>query len=191
VGQGWQVGVAVAVSGAAVGGVAQDGASAVGLGVVEDVVDVPVGVVVGEDRRSDAVGAFGDAGLGEVVRGGVDAVGVVAYVGAAVAVAVDAHAGPGGGHELHQAECSCRAGVVVPSVSAFLHADPGEQGPGHLVPEGCGDVEGFDLGWDGQWRVGQAGAARRAGAGEREPDPAVHRRGGGGGCRGGGGGGRV
>jgi len=57
-----------------VGGVAQDGASAVGLGVVEDVVDVPVGVVVGENRRSDAGRAFGDAGLGEVVRGGVDAV---------------------------------------------------------------------------------------------------------------------
>src|SRR5450759_4034975 len=45
VGQGWQVGIAA--SWAAIGGVAQDSASAVGLGVVEDVVDVPVGVVVG------------------------------------------------------------------------------------------------------------------------------------------------
>ena len=62
-----------------------------------------VGVVVGEQGSADAGGAVGDAGPGEVVRGGEDAVGVVADVGAAVAVAVDAHRREGGGHELHQA----------------------------------------------------------------------------------------
>jgi hypothetical protein len=56
---------------------------------MEDVVDVPVDGVVGEQGSADTGGACADAGLGEVVGGGVDAVSVVVDVGAAVAVAVD------------------------------------------------------------------------------------------------------
>jgi hypothetical protein len=55
-----EVGVADS-PGSAVAGVAGDETAAVGGGVVEDVVDVPVGVVVGEDRAADAVGAGGDS----------------------------------------------------------------------------------------------------------------------------------
>jgi hypothetical protein len=81
----------VAVSCAAVVGVSGDGAAAVAGGVVEDVVDVPIHMVVREEGSADTCRASRDAGFGEVVGGGVDAVGVVVDVGAAVAVAVDTH----------------------------------------------------------------------------------------------------
>ena len=165
----------VAVPGAAVVGVAGDGAAAVAGGVVEDVVDVPVDVVVREEGSADTGRAGADAGLGEVVGGGVDAVGVVVDVGAAVAVAVDTHRGPGGGHELHQPLGAGGAGVVVAAVAGFFHADAGQQGPGDLVPGGCGDVQVFDLGRDGQRRVVQRVLARPAGCGQREPHAALRR----------------
>ena len=133
VGERRQVRVAGAV-GAAVVRVAGDGAAAVAVGVVEDVVDVPVDVVVGEQGLADAGGAVADAGLGEVVGGGEDAVGVVVDVGSAVVVAVDTHRGEGGGHELHQPLGAGGAGVVVAAVPGFFHADPGQQRPGDLVP---------------------------------------------------------
>ena len=59
-------------------------------------------------------------------------------VGSAIMVAVDAHAGPGGGHELHQPLRAGGAGVVVAPVPGFFHADAGEQRPGDLVPVGGG-----------------------------------------------------
>jgi hypothetical protein len=90
-------------------------------GLVEDVIDVPVEVVVGEQGAANPGGAGSDPGFGEVMGGGVDAVGVVVDVGAAVAVAVDIHGGPGAGHELHQPLGAGRAGVVVAAVAGFLH----------------------------------------------------------------------
>ena len=159
--------------GAAVVGVAGDGAAAVAVGVVEDVVDVPVDVVVGEQGSADTGGACADPGLGEVVGGGEDAVGVVVDVGAAVAVAVDTHGGEGGGHELHQALCAGRAGVVVAAVAGFFHADAGQQRPRNLVLGGCGEVQLFDLGRDGQRRIVQRVLPRPAGLGQVEPDAAL------------------
>jgi hypothetical protein len=53
-----------------------DGSAAIAGGVVEDVVDVPVDVVVGEEGSADTGGTRADAELGEVVGGGVDAVSI-------------------------------------------------------------------------------------------------------------------
>jgi hypothetical protein len=75
-----QLGVA-APCGAPVG-VAGDSAAAVAGRVVEDVVDIPVDGVVGEQCPPDTGGACPDAGFGEVVGGGVNAIGVVVDVGA-------------------------------------------------------------------------------------------------------------
>ena len=65
--------------------------AAVGVGLGEDLGDVPVGVVVGEDR---AVVVGGGAGGAEVAGGGGDRVGGVVGGLAAVVVAVDAVACP-------------------------------------------------------------------------------------------------
>jgi hypothetical protein len=75
-----QLGVAVPC--AAVVGVAADGAAAITGGVVEDAVNV----VVGEEGPPDTGGAGANPRFGEVVGGGVDAVGVVVDVGLAVTV---------------------------------------------------------------------------------------------------------
>src|SRR3954469_15022888 len=69
---------------AAVLWVAVDGAAAVAGGVEEDVVGVPGGPVVGAQSLEDARGAVADAGPGEVVGGGEDAVRVAADVDATV-----------------------------------------------------------------------------------------------------------
>ncbi len=120
--------------GVASGRVAEDDAAAVRVGVVQDVVDVPGGVVVGVQRLGDAVGSVGDAGAHEVVRGGGDAVGVVADVGATVAVAVDAHRRERGRHELHEALGAGARGGGGAAVPGLLHADAGEQRPRDRVP---------------------------------------------------------
>ena len=72
------------------GGVADFGGVAGGVG--EHLADVPVGVVVGEDR---AVGVGRHAGGAEVAGGGVDRVFGVEGIGDAVAVGVDPVAVPG------------------------------------------------------------------------------------------------
>ena len=113
-----------------------------------------------------------DPGFGEVVGGGVDAVGVVVDVGSAVVVAVDAHGGPGGGHELHQPLRAGGAGVVVAAVPGFFHADAGQQRPGDLVPVCGGQVQLFDLWRDGQRRVVQRIYAAGFGGVDRKPDTA-------------------
>ena len=153
-GEWWQVRVAVALR-AAVVGVAEHGAAAVVVGVVEDVVDVPGHMVVGEQRAADPGPAGLDPGLGEVVRGREHAVGIAMDVGAAVAISVDAHRGEGGGHELHQALCAGGAGLVVAAVPGFFHADPGEQRPRNPVPVGRVPVQFLDPGRDRQRRIVQ------------------------------------
>src|SRR4051794_6995046 len=73
---------------------------------VEDELDVPVGVVVGEDRLAPV--ARGPGGLQVTGRAG-DGVGRVHDVAAAVVIAVEAVRRPGAGHELHRPESTRRA----------------------------------------------------------------------------------
>src|SRR5205085_5158153 len=88
-------------------GEAGEGADEVGghaadeLGAQDHGLDVPVGVVVGEDGLVDVLVAAGGA---QVARGGEDRVDRVVGVLLAVAVGVDAVGGPGGGDELHPAQ---------------------------------------------------------------------------------------
>ena len=83
-------------------------------------------MVVGPQGFEDALCAAGQPGFDQIVRRGVDAVGVVVDVPASVVVAVDAVGGEGAGHELHQALGAGRAGGVVAAVSGFGHPDAGE-----------------------------------------------------------------
>src|SRR5439155_15435709 len=75
-------------------------------GEVEHLADVPVGVVVREDRAVDVVRR---AGRAEVARGGEDRVLGVPRIGDPVAVRVGAPARPRGGHELHPPDRARRA----------------------------------------------------------------------------------
>ena len=95
-------------------------------GELEDVVDVPLGVVVGEDRAGD-VGAA--VRRGEVAGGRVDRVVGVPRVGDPVAVPVHAPAQPGVGHELHPADGSGRARAHVAAEVRLDLVDRGEHLP--------------------------------------------------------------
>ena len=157
--------VRVALSASAAGRVAQDEPAAVGVGVVQDVVDVPGGVVVREQRPPDPGLALGDPGPGEVVRRGEHAVGVAGDDGPSVAVAVDAVRGERGGHELHQPSRPSGGGGGRAPVGGLFHPDPGEQRPRQLVPLPRRDVEGLDGGRDGGGRGVQGVQARGPGRG--------------------------
>jgi hypothetical protein len=142
-------------------------------------VDVSLRVVVGEDRAADVGGC---AGRFQVVGGREDRVGGIPAVGAAVAVGVDAVAGPGRGQELHRpAGAGLVDGAALPAgggggaaVVAFDLANPGEHRPRHAVGDACLLVEeqvvGRDVGErDLRRRVEAAAAAdRAAGGGEHE-----------------------
>ena len=91
--------------------------AAVEVGEREHLVDVPVGMVVGEDAAIEIGRA---AGGGEVAGGGEDRVGRVPRIGDAVAVRVDAPAEPGARHELHPAD---RAGRARAHVAAEVRLD--------------------------------------------------------------------
>ena len=94
-------------------------------------------------------------------------------VGSTVVVAVDAHGGPGRGHKLHQPLCAGGTGVVVAPVPGFFHADPGQQGPGHLVPVAAATYSLLIFG--GMGSGGLCSDARRGVPGrDREPDTALH-----------------
>ena len=92
-------------------------------GVGEHLGDVPVGVVVGEDR---AVGVGRHAGGVQVARRGEDRVFGVVRVGLAVAVGVDPVGRPGRGHELHPALGAGRGDVDVGPERRLDRVDPGE-----------------------------------------------------------------
>ena len=110
-----------AEAGGAEGGVADFVGVAAGVG--EDLADVPVGVVVGEDR---AVGVGGHAGGAEVAGGGEDRVFGVVRVGDPVAVGVDPVVVPGRGHELHPADRAGRGGAEVGAEAGLDLVDPGQ-----------------------------------------------------------------
>ena len=95
----------------------------VGVGLGEDLLDVPVGVVVGEDRPVPVARRAGGA---QVAGGGVDRVVGVGRVAPAVAVGVDAVGGPGGGHELHPAEGARRRGPEVLAEAGLDLVDRGQ-----------------------------------------------------------------
>jgi hypothetical protein len=100
-------------------GEAGEGADEVGghaadeLGAEDDGLDVPVGVVVGEDGLVDVLVAAGGA---QVAPGGEDRVDGVVGVLLAVAVGVHAVGAPGGGDELHPSERPGGGDTEVPSV---------------------------------------------------------------------------
>src|SRR5205807_8613382 len=73
---------------------------------LEDLVDIPLSVVVSEHPARDVVRA---AGGGEVARGRIDRVLRIPGICDAVAVRIDAPAVPGGWHELHPADRAGRA----------------------------------------------------------------------------------
>ena len=125
-----------------VGGQAADQA-----GAHEDRVDVPVGVVVGEDRAADVgVGARG----AQVARGREDRVDRVVGVLEAVAVGVDAVLLPGRGHELHPPERARGGDVEVAAVVGLDLVDRGEHLPAHAVLDAGGLVDGEEEGRDAE-----------------------------------------
>ena len=95
----------------------------VAAGVGEHLGDVPVGVVVGEDR---AVGVGRHAGGGEVAGGGEDRVFGVVGVGDPVAVGVDPVFLPGRGHELHPADGAGGGEAEVGAEGGLDLVDPGQ-----------------------------------------------------------------
>ncbi len=112
---------------------------AVLLRVEQDLVDVPVGVVVGEDRAAQVGLAAGGA---EIAGGAADRVDGVVGVLAAVAVGVDPVGLPGRGQELHPpdgAGCGRHSGQL-PEVGLDA-VDRGEHLPGDPVLGAAGLVD--------------------------------------------------
>ena len=147
---------------------------AVLLGVEEDLVDVPVGVVVGEDRGAQVLGAAG--GL-EVAGGGADRVDRVVGILAAVAVGVDAVGLPGRGHELHPAEGAGGGDVEVGAERGLDAVDRGEHLPRDPVLGSAGLVDREQEGRDRELVDDEVGDADRGGAevGDRDGGVGVGR----------------
>ena len=134
----------------------------------QDRVDVPVGVVVGEDRLARVLRVAGGV---EVAGGGEDRVDRVVGVLDAVLVGVDAVGAPGRGDELHPAE---RAGVGDVQVAAVVGLDlvdrrqdlPADAvlGAGRLVDRQQEDRDAELLDDEVRHRGGGRGAGEEAGA---------------------------
>jgi hypothetical protein len=99
-------------------------------GAQEDRVDVPVGVVVGEDRAAQVLVAAGGA---QVAGGGEDRIDGVERVLQAVVVGVDAVRLPRGGHELHPAQRARGGDVEVAAVVGLDLVDRGQDLPADAV----------------------------------------------------------
>ncbi len=138
-------------------------------------VDVPVGVVVGEDRAAD-VGL--GAGSAQVAGGGEDRVDRVVRVLEAVAVGVDAVLLPGGGHELHPPERAGGRDVEVAAVVGLDLVDRGQHLPAHAVLDAGGLVDGEEEGRDPELVDEEVGDADRSRARGRERVTGVRRGGG-------------
>ena len=108
------------------------------LGAHQHRVDVPVGVVVGEDGAADV--RLG-AGRVEVAGGGEDGVDRVERVLDAVAVGVDAVGVPRRRHELHPAEGAGRRDVQVAPVVGLDLVDRGQDLPADAVLHAGGLVD--------------------------------------------------
>ena len=143
-----------------VGGQAADQA-----GAHEDGVDVPVGVVVREDRAPDVgLGARGT----QVARGREDGVDRVVGVLEAVAVGVDAVLLPRGGHELHPAQRAGGGHVEVAAVVGLDLVDRREHLPAHAVLDAGGLVDGEEEGRDAELVDEEVRDADRSRAGGRD-----------------------
>ena len=152
-----------------VGGQAADQA-----GAHEDRVDVPVGVVVGEDRLAHV--GVGAGGL-QVPRGREDRVDRVVGVLLAVVVGVDAVLLPRGRHELHPAQRAGGGDVEVAAVVGLDLVDAGQDLPAHAVLDAGGLVDRKQEGRDPELvdeEVRDADRPRRPGAPARSSGwPAV------------------
>ena len=100
---------------------AEDGRVAARVG--QHLGDVPVGVVVGEDR---VVGVGGHPGRAQVAGGGEDRVFGVVGVLHPVPVGVDSVGFPGRGHELHPADGAGGGDVEVGAEGGLDLVDPGQ-----------------------------------------------------------------
>ncbi len=136
----------------------------------EDGVDVPVGVVVGEDRLRDVLVAAGGA---QVARGGEDRVDRVEGILLAVLVGVDAVHLPGGRHELHPAERAGRGDVQVAAVVGLDLVDRREDLPADAVLDAGGLVDREQEGRDPELVDEEVRDADRRGAGRRQREGRV------------------
>ncbi len=141
------------------------GELAVGAGVEEHLVDVPVGVVVGEDRVVEVLGAAGGA---QVAGRGADRVDRVVGVLAPVGVGVDPVGLPGRGDELHPADGAGVGDVEVGAEGGLDLVDRGEDLPGDPVLGPAGLVDRQQEGRDLERVDDEVGDADRGGP--EEPD---------------------
>ena len=114
------------------------GELAVLLRIEEDLIDVPVGVVVGEDRGAKVILAAGGA---EVAGGGADSVDGVEGVLAPVVVGVDAIHLPGRREELHPADGAGGGDVEVGAEGGLDPVDRGQHLPRDPVLGSAGLVD--------------------------------------------------
>jgi hypothetical protein len=163
-----------------VGGQAADDA-----GAHQDRLDVPVGVVVGEDGAVEVL--VGPRGA-EVPRGGEDRVDRVERVLLPVAVGVDAVHVPRRGHELHPAQRAGGGDVQVAAVVRLDLVDRGQDLPPDAVLDAGGLVDGEEEGRDAELLDEEVRDADRSGARHRERVARVRGRGRAVGVVGGGGG---
>ena len=146
------------------------GELAVLVGAEQDLVDVPVGVVVGEDRLADVLVA---AGGPQVAGRGADRVDRVVRVLAAVVVGVDPVGGPGRGDELHPALGPGGGDVEVGPEGGLDLVDGGEHLPGDPVLGTAGLVDGEEEGRDLEGVDDEVGDADRGGAELRDGEARV------------------
>ena len=145
------------------------GDATVGAGVGEDLLRVPVGVVVGEDRAVEVLLAAGDL---EVVGGGADRVDRVVGVLATVPVGVQTVGFPARREELHPADGAGAGDVEVGPEAGLDFVDRREDLPGDPVFGSAGLVdrqqEGRDLeGVDDEVGDADRGRAERRDRGRR------------------------
>ena len=127
--------------------------------------DVPVGVVVGEDRLAQVLVGAGGA---QVARGGEDRVDRVERVLAPVAVGVGAVLLPGRRHELHPAQRAGRGDVEVAPVVGLDLVDRREHLPAHAVLDAGRLVDRQQERRDAELVDEEIRHADRDGAGQRE-----------------------
>src|SRR5262249_24262521 len=122
------------------------GQAAVGARVEQHLLRVPVGVVVGEDRVVEVLGAAGDL---QVVGGGADRVDRVVGVLAPVPVGVEPVGFPARGQELHPPDRAGAGDVEAGPAPGLDFVDRGQDLPGDPVFGAAGLVdreqEGRDL----------------------------------------------
>ena len=145
------------------------------VGVQQDLVHVPVSVVVGEDRVAQVL--LGAGGL-QVAAGGADRVDGVVGVLAPVLVGVDPVGPPARGDELHPAQGARRGDVEVGAERGLDPVDRGQHLPRHPVLGAAGLVDRQQERRDLELVDDEVGDADRGRAelGDREARVGVRRR---------------